>query len=105
MKYLIVILMCLSSSVFANQWTLNTGNKVGVINPGAVSGVSTFISLVDGVFTGCARSDGALLLGDNPNYDQIFSLILSAKMSGSHIRIYYGGCSGNFSIIDQAYIL
>lgn len=101
-------LILLSSSIYANaaQWTPNTGNKVGVINPGGVSGISTFISLIDVSFTGCSRTDGALLLGDNPNYNQIFSLVLAAKMSGNLIRVYYGECSSEgFPIIDQVYIL
>jgi hypothetical protein len=104
-KILTTLLLFSSLCANAAQWTPSTGSLVGVINPGAISGKNTLISLVGVSFSGCPRTDGALLLGENPNYQEIYSLILAAKMAGKTIRIYYGDCSGNFPIINQAYIL
>ena len=106
MKSIVLILtLFISISANADVWTPKAGSNVGVINSGALAGKSSYISLKDTTFTGCSRNDGAVLLEGNPNYSEIFSLLLAAKMSDKLVRIYHGGCKDDFSVIKQVYIL
>ncbi len=105
MKYLFYISVLISSSVFSSQWTPAPGSQVASINPGGGGGNSTFISLEGVTFSGCTKGHGAVISKDsNPDYDQIFSVALAAKMASLPLRIYYGGCVGNYPEIKEVAI-
>ncbi|TDF37457.1 hypothetical protein EYS14_15010 [Alteromonadaceae bacterium M269] len=106
MKYIVTIaLLLFSFTSNAGQWTSSQGKDVGIVNPGAFPGKSSFITLIDETFAGCSRNDGAALNESNPNYNEIYSLLLAAKMGEKKVRIYYEGCLLNLPVIKQAYIL
>lgn len=101
MKCFLGIILLLSNMAFADWWTPAPGSKVKDVNPGGNTGSGTYISLESVTFQGCAVSDGAFLKSTNPDYKEIFAVILAAKMSGISLRVYYGGCAGNYPEVKQ----
>jgi len=99
-KFMLSLIFFVSCSSFADQWT--TESKILFLNPGAgVAGSGTWVAQADVTYSGCARTDGAYLQSTHPDYKEIYSLLLAAKLSDKPIKIYYGGCVGSFTIIKQ----
>ena len=106
MKILITFFIALLSfSVSADQWTPELGQKIAIINPGVFDSKSAFITLKETSFSGCPRTDGAVLVDTNSSFSEIYSLLLAARVSDKLVRVYYGGCLNDFPVIKQAYIL
>jgi hypothetical protein len=104
----IAILFFCSVDTFADKkWTTNMGSKIGVVNPGTRTEGSTYFSLKEVQFAGCSHTDGVILWkSNNENYNEIYSLLLAAKMADKLVRIYYEtpvDCS--YPKLIQAYLL
>lgn len=99
-KIMLSLILLVSGSSFADQWTAE--RKTLFLNPGAgVAGAGTWIAQADVVYSGCTRTDGAYLQSTHPDYKEIYSLLLAAKMSDKPVKVYYGDCVGNFTMIKQ----
>jgi hypothetical protein len=75
--------------------------KVEQINIGGNGLHGTFVSVADFSFTGCTSTTVGLLEGSNPNYKELISSLLAAKMADREVRLMYFGCNGAYSIIRE----
>ncbi|KZY41285.1 MULTISPECIES: hypothetical protein [unclassified Oleiphilus] len=109
MKYLLLsVLLFFSELSNANPlWTPAEGSLVDIVNPGTRSQGATYFTLKGVSFSGCTKSTGTILWKDtNKNYNEIYSLLLAAKMANKKVRLYYKSPDGcDYPELIQAYML
>ena len=86
--------------------TPSAGSDINTVSVGSFD-IGTYVDLVNDSFTGCSRTNGAMLVRSNPNYDHILTALLAAKMSEKKVRIFYVGgdaCVFNYPYIKEVLI-
>lgn len=87
-------------------WTSHDGREVKYISPGGAGVGKTFLELQGVEFSGCVREDGVVLESSSKDYKELFSLILSAQLTGKKVRVRYetqDNCQ--FGKVTSAYII
>jgi hypothetical protein len=75
--------------------------KVDLLNIGGNGLHGTFVGLVGYSFSGCSTNSIALLEGSNPNYKELISSLLAAKIADRDVQLQYVGCNAGYPVVKE----
>lgn len=95
---LLVALLGLAAQAKAD-WSVTT--TIHEINIGGNGMHGAFVSLSNFSFSGCSSIGVVFLPASDPNYKELISSLLAAKLSERSVRVMYSGCSAGYSLLKE----
>ena len=101
MKYLLLILVLISSDAFAGGWvTPAVPTRIDIERGGGFMVYGAFGNVGE-----CTFTNRFYVEINHPQYDQIYSTVLAAYMSGKKVRAYTHVCKGRgwYATLDKTF--
>ena len=91
--------------------SIGNAHAANIISPGKITqlhfweGINGVLIIHENMINpeGCARSDQYVLRQEHPFFKELYSLLLSAHLSGQPVRLGLQGCYQNFPSIVHIY--